>query len=85
MEKDRKELFNRIILKGGLFGNMASLYCDDEEKGNDFLGECFEQFHNKSIWDYWGKELVLDVINYRLKFLRFRFEQLYAANARYKF
>jgi hypothetical protein len=38
--------------------------------GDNFLVECFEQCHNKSLVDLWGQELVLDVIHYRLELIR---------------
>jgi hypothetical protein len=71
----RKNILERIILRGGIFGATAAEHATDEINGNLFIKECFEQCHNRGLWDYWGKELVLDLILYRLHFLRVQCEE----------
>ena len=76
LEQLRNNLLNRIIERGGLFGLVAAKYVEDQEKSNGFIKECFDQAHNKTLWDFWGKELVLDLIHYRVQYLKFQFYQL---------
>jgi len=76
LDQRRNNLLNRIIEKGGLYGMVAAMCAEDYEKANGFLRECFDQIHNKSLWDFWGRDLILDLIRYRLQYLRFQFHQL---------
>lgn len=66
---ERKRILNGIIEKGGLFGRCARLYIDDNEKGHQFIIECFEQCHNELTNQYWGSELTNAIIRYVKKSL----------------
>ncbi|MDP1802200.1 MAG: hypothetical protein Q8L81_12660 [Bacteroidota bacterium] len=61
---ERTEILNRIIEKGGLMAACGIIYINDEKKAHGFLMECFEQCQDHSFVEYWGKELVLDIIKY---------------------
>jgi hypothetical protein len=73
----RKRIINGIIEKGGLLGMAAEYHAGSEENSHGLLGEFFEQCPNKSLWEFWGPDLVLDLINYWVKHLRYQFDQLF--------
>ena len=79
LAQQKEELIRKIIAKGGMLGMAAEFHAGDASKSEGLLKEYFEQCHNRSLWDFWGKELVLDLVRYRLHLLRFQFEQLYSA------
>ncbi len=58
------DILSRIINKGGIMSAVAKMYINDEEKANQFIRECSEQCHNQSAKDFWGEELVTDIIKY---------------------
>ena len=66
----RLEIMEGLIRSGGLFGDIARLYIGDHSKSDQYITECFEQCHNKSVWDLWGVMLTLDLIQYRLDLIR---------------
>jgi hypothetical protein len=70
MKNPRRRILNRIIEKGGLYGYVAISAIHDPKKGDLFITECFEQCQHESVWDHWGPELTMDIINYRLTLLR---------------
>jgi hypothetical protein len=59
-----KGILIRIIGKGGLLGACAKMYLNDEEKGKQFINECYEQRHNPSMQEYLGEYLLSDIIKY---------------------
>ena len=59
-----KGILIRIIGKGGLIGACAKMYLNDEEKGKQFISECYEQRHNPSMQKYLGEYLLSDIIKY---------------------
>jgi len=59
-----KDILNGIIRKGGLMGAAAKMYINDEEKTNQFIKECSEQCHNKSAREFWGEELIKEIMEY---------------------
>lgn len=61
---NREDILCRVKERGGLLGYAASHYMHDKENGDKFIIECFEQCHNQSAVDFWGEELVLDIIKY---------------------
>ncbi len=75
MNNVRIDILNRIISKGGLHASVAQMFLDDESSGNAFITECFMQCHNKSVLGFWGVELVLDIVRYRLMHLRMLYEE----------
>lgn len=60
-----KKILKQIILKGGLYGAIAQLDIDDNEKAHQFIIECFEQCHNESIVEFLGIELTQSITDYR--------------------
>ncbi len=60
----RTDILNAIISKGGLMGNCAKLYLNDEVMGHQFIIECSEQCHLSLTFEYFGKELVYDIVKY---------------------
>lgn len=58
------ELLDRIIEKGGLIGSCAKMYANNVTLADNFIRECKEQCHNKMTEEYWGEDLVADIINY---------------------
>ena len=66
----KEGIFQRLIAKGRLHGQVAHLFARDEIKGNQFITECFEQCHTNSAFDHWGANLIMDIIKYRLDLLR---------------
>jgi hypothetical protein len=74
----RKELMQKIIAKGGLFGMAAEFHLADADKSNGLVKEFFDQCHNRSLWEFWGRDLVLELVRYRIRLLRSQFEEVYA-------
>jgi hypothetical protein len=58
-------LLKEIINKGGLIGTCAKFYETDEEKAAQFINECSEQCHVQNIQEFWGEELIKNIIQYR--------------------
>jgi hypothetical protein len=81
MEHHRIDILNRIINKGGMYAGAATLCLSNESRGNDFISECFMQCHNTSTLRFWGVELVLEIISYRLRYLRMLYEECMMAQA----
>lgn len=65
---DCKKIIDGIIRSGGLYGEIASQLPVSHQ--TDFIVECFEQCHNKTVYDLWGGELIMDIISYRLDLIR---------------
>lgn len=66
----RLDILTRIIRKGGLYGSCANLYFNDSYKSHQFLMECSEQCHHTSLIDFFGDELIFDILNYSKTFKR---------------
>ncbi len=47
-----------------MLGFAAKMYVNDEEKVDQFLIECSKQCHHQSAKDFWGEQLVFDIIKY---------------------
>ncbi len=62
-----KEILALIIPLGGLYGTCAKFYIHDEVKSHQFVIECFEQCHNKSMIEFLGFELTQSIIEYKKK------------------
>ena len=60
----RKHILEAIIKKGGLFGRFAEMYLPDEILGHLFILECVDQCRNNLGIEYFGKDLVREMINY---------------------
>lgn len=61
---DHLKILNQIIARGGIFGRCAEMYCDDDEKAKQFLRECFEQCHVETVVEFWGYDLVQEIIDF---------------------
>ncbi len=61
------KILERIIEKGGLYGQCAKMYKDDDRNTGLFIKECSQQCHNQSAIDQWGKELVTDIMDFSRK------------------
>ena len=57
-------ILNCIILKGGLYGKCAVLYKGDIEQAEAFIIECSGQCHTQLVKEYWGDELVNEILIY---------------------
>lgn len=64
LTKSRIEILHQIISKGGLYGNIAKLYLNDSIKSHQFLLECSEQCHHISLIEFFGNELIEDIVTY---------------------
>jgi hypothetical protein len=64
---ERENILYRIRAKGGLYGHAAEFCMGNEENGDKFIIECFEQCHNESVWHFWGQDLVMDIISYAIR------------------
>jgi hypothetical protein len=62
--KKTLKILNDIISKGGLMASCAKLYLNDEVMAHQFIIECSEQCDQVLAKEYWGNELVFDIINY---------------------
>ena len=60
----RISILKAIISKGGLMGSCAKIYLDDEMMGHRFIIECSDQCHTALIAEYFGSELVSDIVKY---------------------
>lgn len=58
---ETSKLMERIAERGGLMAACAKMYVNDEQKTNQFLKECYEQFHTSLAENYWGKELINEI------------------------
>lgn len=74
-ERQRAFILNGIIARGGIYASVANMYLEDEVKADAFIKECFLQCHNRELWDYWGLDLMLEIISYRLLTLRLLYEE----------
>lgn len=45
-------------------GTIAKMIIADEAKADQFILECAEQCHNKGAKDFWGEELVHEIVSY---------------------
>ncbi len=70
MRELRCEILRRIAEKGGLYELGAKMFADDEVKGSYFIVECWQQCHNESAVNHWGKDLVADITHFSLELLR---------------
>jgi hypothetical protein len=75
IENDRMRVLYGIMARGGLFGSVAEMHIYDEENGNGFIRECFLQCHNPGLFDFWGVELVMEIVTYMLKYVRALYEE----------
>lgn len=66
--EQRINILKDLISKGGLMAVCAKLYLNDKIMGHQFIIECFEQCHHELAFEYWGNELVLDIIKYSKQF-----------------
>lgn len=74
-DRQRAFILNGIIARGGIYASVAQMYLKDEAKADAFIKECFLQCHNRELWEYWGLELMLEIISYRLLTLRLLYEE----------
>ncbi len=65
---DCKQIIDGIIRSGGLYGQIASRLSVAQQ--SEFIVECFEQCHNRTVYDLWGGQLIMDIISYRLDLIR---------------
>ncbi len=63
---ERETILSKLIEKGGLYGSAAQLYRDNAELADAFIEECFDQCHIKSTQDFWGLNLVTEIIEYSI-------------------
>lgn len=75
VDHQRAFILNGIIARGGIYSGVAQMYLQDETKADAFIKECFLQCHNRELWDYWGLDLMLEIISYRLLMLRLLYEE----------
>lgn len=64
------DLLNRIIEKGGLMGACAKMYTNNLALAEIFIKECKAQCHNKFTNEYWGEELVMDILKHNSSILQ---------------
>ncbi|MDX2172142.1 MAG: hypothetical protein SFY56_03430 [Bacteroidota bacterium] len=67
-EIKRNEILKQIISKGGLLGRCANLYVNDKSMAHKFILECSEQAHHAMLIDYFGIDLISEIINYSKNF-----------------
>ncbi len=65
---EQNKIVKDIISKGGLMGCCAKLYQEDNQMADKFIFECSEQCHTILLVDYFGKELINDIISYTKKY-----------------
>ncbi|MFN8116793.1 MAG: hypothetical protein U0W65_11815 [Bacteroidia bacterium] len=63
-QENRIDILQRIINKGGLYGDIANFYKNDSFKSHQFLLECSEQCHHTSLIEFFGEQLIEDIILY---------------------
>jgi hypothetical protein len=66
----KESILRRISETGGLYGLVADSCMADNDRSDLFIVECFEQCHNEEAVSFWGKQLVADIIWYRLELIR---------------
>jgi hypothetical protein len=57
-------VLNWIISKGGLYGKCAVLYKNHIEHAEAFIIECSEQCDTQLAKEYWGNELINEILIY---------------------
>jgi len=77
--KNKWTLINEVKRKGGLFALIADNLQSDED-ADRFIVMCFEQCHNELAAEMWGNQLILKIVNYRLKLIRNKFNALIVVN-----
>jgi hypothetical protein len=61
---ESQNLLAQIVERGGLLGQCAKMYLNDEVKAKQFVRECFEQRDNPSMQKYLGEKLLSDIIKF---------------------
>lgn len=64
MKTTRDKLLKQIIEKGGLLGECAKTWLNDEEKVNLFLKECSEMCNTPVAKKLWGDKLIRAIIRH---------------------
>lgn len=63
-----RDILLRIVEKGGLWGVIARMYLNDDEKADSFIIECAVQCHKKLAFVLWDQSLIDSIINYAAKY-----------------
>ncbi len=61
---EAESILNQLIIKGGVFGKVASLHTDNKEKAKQLILECATQCNTKLAVEFWGDELIKKIINF---------------------
>lgn len=64
--KKHHHILKRVIDKGGLLGECAGYYINDEKLATIYIIELSEQCHVEHIQKSWGTSLVNDIIEFSL-------------------
>jgi len=65
LENFKRSIFSRLIEKGGVYGLSAKNFAEHQIFSSQVIVECFEQCHHQNAIDFWVKELVKDIIEFR--------------------
>jgi hypothetical protein len=64
---DHIQILNEIIKKGGMFGQVAFMYINDEKQAKEFIKECSKHIKIDNMKEFWGEELVDKIQRYNEK------------------
>jgi hypothetical protein len=65
LQEIKENIIARLIEKGGLYGLAAKKYAHHSELSSQVIIECFGQCHHQNSLDFWGRDLVRDIVEYR--------------------
>jgi len=57
-------LLEKIIQCGGLIGDCAAVFRNDETLADEFIRDCAQQCKETNINEFWGDSLTAEIINY---------------------
>jgi hypothetical protein len=66
----KHEILYKIGETDSLYAVGARMYQNDEGKASRFIAECFDQCHHSSFLQFFGIDLVLKIIHFRLELIR---------------
>ena len=64
MKNLERKIINDFIKKDGLYGEVANLNKNDNEKSHQLIFECHEQLINKTVQKFFGNKLVAQIKYY---------------------
>jgi len=62
--EEQEAIMEQIIQKGGMIGQCAERYKDDNDLSDTFIRECAKECRDQVFYKFWGTELAIHIIRY---------------------